>query len=141
MNDKATDILNLISPFYFIMDENLGIGSAGAGIQKICPEIIGSRFEKMFAFKRPFSIEYNFDSIITYTKQIFILDYLGSELILRGQFIYAEHSNELIFVGSPWLTNVNDLEKYNLLITDFALHDTTPDLLHVFQTQQLDLRQ
>ena len=136
-----TNILNLISPFYFIMGEELLITSAGNGIQKICPQIVGSQFKEMFAFKRPFSINYTFDSIISYTKQIFILDYLGSELILRGQIIFVEHSNELIFVGSPWVTNVHDLEKYNLLITDFALHDTTPDLLHVFQTQEIAMKE
>jgi PAS domain S-box-containing protein len=133
--------LDLISPFHFTFDRDLKIISAGKGIEKIAPNIVGSDFSKLFQFKRPFSTLYEFDSIIKYTKQIFLLDSVDSELILRGQIIHVEQSEELIFIGSPWITRVNDLEKYGLLITDFALNDTTPDLLHVFQAQEIAIKE
>ena len=133
--------LDLISPFHFTFDRDLKIISAGKGIEKIAPNIVGSDFSKLFQFKRPFSTQYEFDSIIKYTKQIFLLDSVDSELILRGQIIHVEQSEELIFIGSPWVTKVNDLEKYGLLITDFALNDTTPDLLHVFQAQEIAIKE
>ena len=133
--------LDLISPFYFTFDRDLKIISAGKGIEKIAPNIVGSDFSKLFQFKRPFSTQYEFDSIIKYTKQIFLLDAVDSELTLRGQIIHVEQSEELIFIGSPWITRVNDLEKYGLLITDFALNDTTPDLLHVFQAQEIAIKE
>ncbi len=133
--------LDLISPFHFTFDRDLKVISAGKGIKKIAPNIIGSDFAELFQFKRPFSTLYEFDSIIKYTKQIFLLDAVDSELTLRGQIIYVERSEELIFIGSPWVTKVNDLEKYGLLITDFALNDTTPDLLHVFQAQEIAIKE
>lgn len=135
------NILELISPFHFSVDRDLRIKSAGKGILKILPGLIGVDFEKLFKFKRPFSTLYEFDSIIKYTQQIFIMDALGSELTLRGQIIHLDKSNELIFIGSPWVTKVNDLEKYGLQITDFALNDTTPDLLHVFQAQEIAIKE
>ena len=135
------NILKLISPFHFSVNRDLKIKSAGKGILKILPGIIGADFEKLFKFKRPFSTQYEFDSIIKYTQQIFIMDALGSELTLRGQIIHLDKADELIFIGSPWVTKVNELEKYGLQITDFALNDTTPDLLHVFQAQEIAIKE
>jgi PAS domain S-box-containing protein len=135
------NILELISPFHFIMDKDLKVLSAGKGIEKIAPNIVGADFRTLFKFKRPFSTQYEYESILKYTQQIFILDALESKLTLRGQMIDNDQSNELIFIGSPWVTKVNDLEKYGLLITDFALNDTTPDLLHVFQSQEIAIKE
>ena len=42
-----------------------------------------------------------------------------------------------MFIGSPWVTNVEDMEKKGLFVTDFALHDATPDMLQVLKTQEI----
>ena len=73
--------LDLISPFHFTFDRDLKIISAGKGIEKIAPNIVGSDFSKLFQFKRPFSTLYEFDSIIKYTKQIFLLDSVDSAVL------------------------------------------------------------
>ncbi len=55
--------------------------------------------------------------------------------ILRGQFQVL--GGELLFVGSPWLTNVDDLRNVGLTMSDFAVHDPTLDLVQLLQLQNL----
>ncbi|PAW67371.1 MAG: hypothetical protein B9S34_05615 [Opitutia bacterium Tous-C1TDCM] len=55
--------------------------------------------------------------------------------ILRGQFQLV--GGELLFVGSPWLTNVDDLRSVGLTMTDFAVQDPTLDLVQLLQLQNL----
>ncbi len=137
----SKQVLDLISPFYFTLDKDLNILTAGKGMLKFDQRMVGRSFQEVFKFRRPFSTKYEFDSIKQYTKQIFILEYIESDLILRGQMIHIENEDELLFIGSPWVTKVEDLDKYGLLITDFALNDTTPDLLHVFQSQEVAMNE
>ena len=124
-------------PFYFSMDENLNIISAGDSIKKLAPTIINSQFEKYFSFKRPFSISYNFKSILEYTNQVIVI--ITNELpqiTLRGQLIVIEEK-QLVFLGSPWLTSADDFPKFNLNISDFAIHDATTDMLQLIKRKEI----
>ena len=48
------NILEIISPFHFSVDRDLKIKSAGKGILKILPGIIGADFEELFKFRDHF---------------------------------------------------------------------------------------
>ena len=133
----TNDDLNLVFPFYFILDKSLIIKEIGKGLEKILPLLKGSSFQKSFNLKRPFSPKYHFDSLLEYSQQIFIIESLEKKILFRGQIIYLEQKQSIIFIGSPWVTNVDDMEKKGIYITDFALHDTTPDMLQVLKTQEI----
>ncbi len=132
------ELLDNLFPFYFVADESLKITKAGKGHLKLFPDIIGQSFSAYFSFKRPSSVSYHFSSIIEYYNQIFILDSIPlKNLLFRGQMIHLQKSQMLLFVGSPWIINVDDLKKYNLLLTDFALHDTITDMLQIVKTKDI----
>ncbi len=141
MNDGqlhiTNDELNQIFPFYFFFDKSLIITETGKGFKKILPLLKGSSFQKCFKLKRPFSTKYNFDSVLEYSRQIFIIESLEKNILFRGQIIYLADKQSIMFIGSPWVTNVEDMEKKGLFVTDFALHDATPDMLQVLKTQEI----
>ena len=137
--DIQEEFLDNLFPFHFWLDENLKVVRAGDGILKLHPSILNSPFESEFNFKRPgFDISFSFDSISEYVQQVFILESRSTaSLIFRGQFSIV--NKHLLFVGSPWLQDVSDLDKFGLLVTDFAIHDPITDMLQVLKVHQIAL--
>ncbi|MBI2271155.1 MAG: response regulator [Bacteroidetes bacterium] len=129
---------NKLFPFYFIIDKSLCIIDAGKGLLKLYPAIINDQFPNQFKFERPFSILPEFNSILEYSQQIFILKSTKEEkLMFRGQAICMATEEKVIFLISPWITNVDELKKHNLLLTDFALHDTITDMLQILRSNEI----
>ena len=129
--------INKLFPFHFILDKSLKIVRFGKSLNKLYNLKKDSLFQDEFEIKRPFSIELTFTSFCEYQEQIFILkSYKNSNLNLRGQFINIDNSF-LLFIGSPWVVSIEDLEQSRLNIADFALHDTTLDLIQVIKTKDV----
>lgn len=133
--------INNLFPFHFALNKQMKIISAGPSLMKLTSNLILYQdFKSIFEFKRPFlRINYSFESIAEHYNNLFIIHVLASKskLALRGQFITIENSEILFFAGSPWLTDVDELDKHNLLINDFAISDNVTDLLNVLKSEKL----
>lgn len=131
-------LLNLLFPFHFILDNNLDYVQLGSSLSKTIIE--PKRFVDDFLLVRPgLGIQYLFDSIADYHDQVFILKIKREEnaLLFKGQFIHLSDEQQLLFVGSPWITNEDVFEKAGLKIKDFAVHDSLIDLLQIVKVQQM----
>src|SRR5687768_11460810 len=108
--------LNILFPFYFITDHSLTVTDAGKSLQKLFPGIVGRQLADCFRFRRPGKVPYQFDAILNYIDQLIILESAEKEsLLFRGQILKLEGLSNLLFAGSPWITNADDLTKYELL--------------------------
>ncbi len=134
INDETT---NKIFPFSFIINEDLEFVFTGKSLGKLIPGISENTFDKVFHFVRPHHARNSFDSIKEFLGQIFILRSMDSKenLLFRGEFI--EIDSWLMFLGSPWLTDPQDLRRFSLKLKDFALHDPITDLLQVMQVRMI----
>ena len=127
----------ILFPFYFAFDDSLKIISAGNSIKKLIPNIVDSDFQAQFGFKRPFSVSYSFNSITEFSNQVVIIVVKKiPDILLRGQIMQSK-DNSLIFIGSPWITKTEDLQKFKLNIPDFAIHDSTTDMLQLLNNKEL----
>lgn len=139
------ELLNLLFPFHFIIDNKLEYVQLGASLQKTLHD--PKRFVDDFSLVRPgLGIQYRFESIAEYHDQVFILKIKRETngLLLKGQFVHLSDDQQLLFVGSPWITNEDVFEKTGLKIKDFAIHDSLIDLLQHVKVQQMaveDVRQ
>ncbi len=136
LSDPA--LLDLLFPFHFILNEQLGFIQLGSSLQKLNSKL--QVFEEDFDLVRPgLGIQYTFDSINSYSDQVFILRLKKSAaaILLKGQFVRIADEKKLLFVGSPWITNETVFEKTRLRIRDFALHDSLVDLLQHVKVQQM----
>ena len=50
-------------------------------------------------------------------------------ITIRGQMIYALESDSLLFLGSPLVRTLDDVDQFGLYISDIAVHDATRDLI------------
>ena len=132
--------LSLAFPFHFAFDGESRIVQVGSVLQRLLPDIRpGAYFQDHFRIERP-SVEPTFDTIRKRSHEFFMLESRASKaLVLRGQMLPLEGRRAMVFLGSPWLTEVAELKNLGLTIRDFALHDPISDFLFLLRAQNASL--
>ncbi|HEX4957765.1 MAG TPA: PAS domain S-box protein [Lacibacter sp.] len=133
-----------IFPFYILLDTELKIVSCGKTLLKMAPQLEGRLLNDVIQITRPELPVNNFEQLKSALDQLLVLQVNDTTIQLRGQLEWLEHSNQLLFIGSPWFSSMEQVIENDLLINDFAFHDPMIDLLHVLKTQEItteDLKQ
>ncbi len=142
ISSKESNLLiSRLFPFHFSLNSDLIITNAGNSLKKIIgDDCSGNPFTNYFSFVRPgLGIKYQYESIRQYENQIFILEGKSVDFTFRmkGEFVVHEDNKTLLFCGSPWIVSEKDFEKLGLKIKDFALHDSTIDMIQNLRVQQM----
>jgi signal transduction histidine kinase len=133
------DVFATIFPFYIVLNRDLNIVHIGPVLQRLYPNIIeNTSFSNHFQIDRPF-MEMTFEQIRDLPRSLFLLKSLENGLLLKGQIIYVEYEDVVVFLGSPWITDVQELRKFGLKLPDFAIHDTVGDFLFLLQAQKASI--
>ncbi|QLG87776.1 SpoIIE family protein phosphatase [Chitinibacter bivalviorum] len=123
-------------PFYFRLDRALTIHSYGVTLPRTIPNIaIGQNWNEVLSQVRPSTaIEqvWSTPSEIQ-SRTLYVFRALSNGLLFRGQLLFDELTDTLLFLGSPWLNDPAQLPKFGLSLNDFAIHDASTDLLQVIQ--------
>jgi len=131
-------------PFHVILDSQMRIVSVGGVLARICPTAVpGVAFGECFSLVRigvasghPFDREY----ILSQQNTLFVFRTSASQVMLRFQALVLDSPERFAFVGSPWVRKPNELAALGLVMSDFALHDSTVDLLQLIQTATVSVR-
>jgi len=131
--------LNKIFPFIIILSKDLEITYTGESLSKLYPDTkVNSSFFDNFKIVRPYydnkSIE-GFKNLLS--KLVVIENRNNPNIKLKGHFEQLEHTNNINFFGSPWFNKSNEILKNKLTIEDFAIHDSTSDLIHILQNSEI----
>ncbi|MBD2355795.1 response regulator [Tolypothrix sp. FACHB-123] len=132
----SADQFAALFPFHLVIDRRMKIVQMGEVLQRILEPIaiVGSALEEHFQINRP-NCPVNFEAICLQTRSLFLLQSPHKEMQLKGQMIYVEDSDRLVFLGSPWITEITDLKKLELSIDDFPLYDSVSDYLFLLQAK------
>ncbi len=134
----SEDQFNRIFPFYFRMDAQLNITSVGSSLKKISQFGSGDSFSNHFRLKRPFFPVTDLATLQSLFGEVALIEIKNaSQTLLRGQFEYLSHENEVLFIGSPWFDASEKISESGLTLGDFAPYDPLQDLLHLLKTQEL----
>ncbi|OOV17699.1 PAS domain S-box protein [Flavobacterium sp. LM4] len=128
---------NEVFPFYILFDQQMSIYSYGKSLKKVLPSIQQqTKVSDYFASKRPFMEKIDAQTVAENLNQLVILECIaGNKSVIRGQFIIV--NNYFLFIGSPWLTSVEEVKKNNLTLSDFANYDPQLDLLQILKNQEI----
>jgi PAS domain S-box-containing protein len=128
-----------IFPFHFCLDRNLIAVQMGRSLQRLVPALMfGGPVTQFLSVEHPRSVT-DFDSILTHLNELFVLRFFQPDLRLRGQIVYLQEQGKLLFLGSPWMTEMATLQKLGLTPDDFSLTDSAVDLLSVLEAQESTL--
>ncbi|CAM5076462.1 unnamed protein product [Natator depressus] len=137
-------------PFHIVFDEELRIKQAGVNVQKFVPGLRrpGGRVDKYFTVVHP-QVTFTIFSIRKFINSQFVLrahremlpDSRRNQpmLKLRGQMIWMESIQCMMYLCSPKLRSLEELEEQKMHISDIAQHDTTRDLILLNQQRLAEI--
>ncbi|WP_310481520.1 ATP-binding protein, partial [Chamaesiphon sp. VAR_48_metabat_403] len=134
------DVFATIFPFYIVLNRDLEIVHVGPVLKRLYPEILKFKnFQEHFEIKRP-NVFADFDAIRAYPRSLFLLESIQNGMQLKGQIVYVDYEEVILFLGSPWITDTNIMNDFKLKLSDFALHDPVADFLFLLQAQSTSLK-
>jgi signal transduction histidine kinase/ActR/RegA family two-component response regulator len=131
-------------PFHFLLDANMRVLQTGAVLARICPQFregqeINDHFS-LFDLSRERAQRITPELISRRKAGIFILKSASSDLSLRLQAMILRDPERYLFLGSPWVRELKEMRLLQLVLNDFALHDSTIDLIQITQTNDITKR-
>ena len=133
------ELFSTLFPFHLAFDRNMEVVQVGRILERMCLGLsAGSRLGRHFQITRP-KIPVEFDVIREHSRSVFILESRHGARQLKGQMVYVEQPEVMLFLGFPWIVDLTTLPDLGLALNDFALHDPTPDFLFLLQTQNTSL--
>ena len=131
-------LLSEAFPFHFALDRSLTVVQAGAVIERMCGALTGRRLGEKLSLVAP-QIEQSFEAMRDQARTLFMYRIAPAGQLLKGQVVYEPESDHLLFLGSPWITDVARLSELGLTLRDFAPHDPLADLLFLIQAKNAAL--
>ncbi|XP_035308994.1 guanylate cyclase soluble subunit beta-2 isoform X2 [Cricetulus griseus] len=137
-------------PFHLVFDETLRVKQAGVNIQKYVPGLLTQKFgmNEYFSIVHP-QVTFSISSICKFINSQFVLKTRREmmpkawksqpTLKLRGQMIWMDSLQCMIFMCSPKLRSLQELEESKLHLSDIAPHDTTRDLILLNQQRLAEM--
>ena len=129
-------ILGQAFPFHFALDRNHRVVHTGASLARTTDVRVGADVRDVLSIKRPSTVPLDYESILGSAGLLFVIARKNGAMMLRGQFVEVPEHGMLVFVGSPWITNVGELQALGLTFSDLALHDSMADLLTSAEAQK-----
>jgi len=125
-------------PFHIIFNRELDILQVGLSLEVLLSQIDSNPERNLVTFfrlERP-KFQLSFDAILNHINTIYVfclIDQLQctreDEMRLMGQMIYLHETDSVLFLCSPRIKNLQDLESRKLYISDIPIHDATRALI------------
>lgn len=134
-------------PFHIVFDRDMSILQVGTSLAWILPQWAerDKKLTSFFILDRP-RMKLTFTNIMSHINTIFIfrMTYIPSSVSdnnttsdpmrLRGQMIFLPESDCILFLCSPRVRSIHDLDQRGLYLSDIPIHDATRGLLMMSQT-------
>ncbi|XP_068548234.1 guanylate cyclase soluble subunit beta-2-like isoform X2 [Anas acuta] len=137
-------------PFHMVFDKELRVKQAGVSIQKIVPglQTMGICLDQYFSIVHP-EVPFTISSIQKFINSQFVFQTRREMmpeswkqrpmLELRGQMIWMESLQCMLYLCSPLLRTLHELEERQMHIADIAPHDVTRDLILLNQQRLAEM--
>ncbi|NXU65494.1 GCYB2 cyclase, partial [Horornis vulcanius] len=137
-------------PFHMVFDKELKVKQAGVSIQKIVPglQTMGICLDQYFRIVHP-EVPFTISSIQKFINSQFVFQTRREMmpeswkerpmLELRGQMMWMESLQCMLYLCSPLLRTLHELEERQMHIADIAPHDVTRDLILLNQQRLAEM--
>ena len=126
-------------PFHIIFDKDLVVRHMGISLMRLFPQAIATeaRINDYFELARP-PVDLTYANIRSYVHNVFLLNIKGrylrrkKTLQFRGEMVplsVHDPNSSILFLSSPRISSVEELELQGLYISDIPIHDVTRDLI------------
>src|SRR5689334_3038215 len=131
------ELVDRLFPFLLAIDSELRVVKLGRGLHKICHGAEpGAGLLDLVTIYRPQPTP-AFEALRGNNRSTFLLDSRTTGIRLRGEMAYEPTSGLVLFLGSPWFTDITKLHESGLSLADFTVHDPIVDFLYMVQAKTL----
>jgi signal transduction histidine kinase len=132
-------------PFHVVFSMAGEVLQVGEVLQRIAPDIRPGAALREVLRPAGATPDLEFADLLGQPNLVVLLNHAPSGLMLRGAIHALGTCPEgpHAFLGSPWLQTADDLVRFGLVLTDFAAHDATSDVMQLAAIHRLaqdDLR-
>lgn len=131
--------LNGLYPFFILLDQNLNMIELGHSLLNYLPKAKNQPFKDYFKIQQP-KISADFFDLMRSEEKLCVFE-LRQGMKLKGQIAYLADQNQLLFTGSPWIVNEQQLSHLNLKTENFAIHDSLLDYLFILSAKNKVLKE
>ena len=135
-------------PFHIIFDHNMHVLQVGSSLACLPLNFKSGEtvLNSLFCLERP-RMNLTFQNVLSHINTIFILRIIALDRMalngddpmrLRGQMVYLPESNCMLFLCSPRVKRLHDLEYRGLYLSDIPIHDATRGLLMMGQAAEAE---
>jgi signal transduction histidine kinase len=127
-------------PFHLVVNQAGCIVSCGRSLSKnIEFDLLNSSLLEHFTFKHPSNVV-SLKDLPDQSNSLFLLTSIGNpDLLLRGQLVTDPGTQHYVFLTSPWVSEIDTLDKLGLSVRDFPVHNPLSDFLILLQAQKASL--
>ncbi|KAF7651393.1 hypothetical protein LDENG_00111540 [Lucifuga dentata] len=130
-------------PFHIVFDEDLRVKQTGVNVQKFIPGLHSrdARLDQYFTIIHP-QVTFTIGSIRKFINSQFVLKSHKEKhatLKLRGQMLWMGSLGCMLYLCSPKLRSLKELQEVGLHLSDLAQHDVTRDLVLLNQQRLAEM--
>ncbi|XP_029137108.2 guanylate cyclase soluble subunit beta-2 [Labrus bergylta] len=128
-------------PFHIVFDRHLKVRQTGVNIQKFVPGLQArdATLDLYFTLIHP-QVTFTIESIRKFINSQFVLkSHKHTMLKLRGQMVWMESLGCMLYLCSPKLRSLQELQDVGLHLSDLAQHDVTRDLVLLNQQRLAEM--
>jgi len=133
------ELVDRAFPFHIAFRPDGKVLQVGSVLQRLCPALANGTIADTFQIVRPEPMPFDYELIRHHPRTVFVMQALASSLKLKGQMLFLEDGPLMLFLGSPWITDLSELAVLDLQLGDFAVHDQVIDCMFLIQSQQTAL--
>lgn len=138
--DLSGDALDVICPFHLVVGTDGTLERVGPSLGRVAPAVRpGAALADLVRAEAPVGVELPDGGLGAPAGTLVVLRVLGTGLALRGHVV--RDRDRAVFLGSPWVTRLDQLGELGLTISDFAVSDAVLDHLLMQQLQEHALEQ
>jgi serine phosphatase RsbU (regulator of sigma subunit) len=131
-------LLSQAFPFHIAFSADGRVSQVGSVLTRMFPQLGSGNIRDVFTIERPQKMEFEMELIRYHPRTVFVLQAVTGKLKLKGQMLPID-DHTMMFLGSPWITDLTELAALDLHLNDFAVHDQVVDCLFLIQGQQAAL--
>ena len=130
------EYLKEVFPFAFRWKHGHELTFVGRSLKRSCDWIEpGMPVNALFEMHRP-SGAFEAEWLAQNQGRLLLVRELRSGMLLRGQ-VMMDADGAGLFLGTPWVSEPDDLDRLGITLGDFAPHDPMQDMLHVVQAHRV----
>jgi guanylate cyclase soluble subunit beta len=138
-------------PFHILLDKRCHVLQCGHALQRLYPDTlkVGTHVGDTFRLRHP-HIEYQYEAMVADTNTSYLLTAHSNGMELKGMIfatdacVVAGEAEQpgMLFLASPRVASLDDLQKFRLFLSDIPLHDMSRDyvLLAEQRSAEVDLK-